>query len=371
MSRKGISKKIYFFVGTTTELIKLAPILCELERRNIQYKVITSGQTKVNFSELSFLIAKKNADIQINEKTDKSSLLVFAIWFFKTLFKIPTLKKEFRNLNKKNSFFIVHGDPVSSFLGALMAKYYNLKLVHVESGLRSFSFAEPFPEEICRVMISKLADIHFCPNQWSVNNLAKTSGVKINTFQNTQIESYLSAIHKNKVNKNLLKVPAKKYFIMIMHRQEHIIFGREKSKKLIKFVFSHIKNGFECIFITHATTLNFLKVTNLMLTKSQKKNVKFVSRLSYLDFIDLMAKSEFIITDGGSNQEEAFYMGLPCLILRSRSERVEGLGENALLCDGEKNIIKSFMSNYKKYKRKKVILEKSPSKIIVDYLTNH
>lgn len=371
MMTNKFSKKIFFFIGTTTELIKLAPIIRELEKRNIDFKIITSGQTKVNFGELDFYINRKSADISFEEKTNKSSVLIFFIWFLKTFIRIPFLKKEFKGLNKKNSYFIVHGDPVSSLLGAILAKYYNLKLVHVESGLRSFSIFEPFPEEICRTIISRLADVHFCPNEWSVNNLVGILGDKINTQQNTQIESNNAALNKIKISNNLLKLPKKKYFIMIVHRQEHVIFGKQKSMKLIKFISNHLNSKLQCIFVTHLTTLNFLTKTKQKLSIKQMKKIKFESRLSYLDFVNLISNAEYIITDGGTNQEEAYYLGLPCLILRNRSERIEGLGKNALISGNNKFIIKKFMANYSDYRKERVSISKNPSSIVVDYLTTN
>lgn len=362
------NKKFYFFVGTTTELIKLAPVMKELEMRNIDYKVITSGQTKVNFDELKFLINKNKADIMLHEKTDKSSLFFFSLWFLKTLIKIPFLGKQFDGLNKDNVYFIVHGDPVSSMLGAILAKYNGLKLVHIESGLRSFSYLEPFPEEMCRTIISRLSDVHFCPNKWSLDNLNNVNGVKINTYQNTQIESYLSALKKNKSSKKISRITKGKYFVMILHRQEHVIFGKENSKKIIKSVFNKFDKKLKCVFITHATTQNFLKSTSFNLSGKLSNRIVFLPRLGYLDFIDLMTKSEFIVTDGGSNQEEAYYMGLPCLILRNRSERIEGLGTNSILSMGQTKKINKFLKNYASYKQKPVKLKVRPSRIVVDYL---
>ena len=361
-------KRIYFFVGTTTELIKLAPVIRELEKRQKDFKIITSGQTEVNFSELSFFIKKSSADLAFGEKVHKSSLYFFVIWFIKALLQIPTLRQEFKGLNKHNSYFIVHGDPVSSLVGAVIAKFYNLKLVHIESGLRSFNFLEPFPEELCRLIISKLADVHFCPNEWSLNNLSKIGGVKINTVQNTQIESCLAALKNKAFDRNVLKFKEKNYFVLIIHRQEHVIFRKAESKRLIKFILNQADKNILCIFIRHATTYNFLKSVNFKLTSEQKKRVKFVSRLHYIDFVNLMNNSQFLITDGGGNQEEAYYMGLPCLLIRNNTERIEGLGENAVLYNGNKHTIRSFMRSYKKYRRGKVKFRIRPSEIVVDYL---
>lgn len=374
MKVKKISHNIYFFIGTTAELIKLAPVIRELELRKINFKIITTGQTKVNFDELSYYIKVKKADIELNNKVNKSSLLFFAIWILKTLIQIPLFKKHFNKTNRINSYFIVHGDTVSSLIGALFAKYYNFKLVHVESGLRSFSFFEPFPEEICRLIVSKLADIHFCPNQWSVDNLSKAGGIKVNTFQNTLIETTMDALKEIKKRKDLLKLPAKKYFVMIVHRQEHVIFGKEESMKTIKYIVKNINDELKCVFITHLTTVNFLKNSNskLISDKSNKSNkITLAPRLRYLDFINLINNSEFLTSDGGANQEETYYLGIPCLILRNKSERIEGLSENSVLSKMNKLTIKTFMKDYKKYKRDKVNYFKRPSKIIVDYLVSN
>src|SRR5579864_6166116 len=99
MPKKNFNKKIYFFIGTTTELIKLAPIICELEKRKINFKVITSGQTKVKFDELESIIKKRNADISMGEKTNRSSVSKFVFWAILTFFKSPSLKEEFRQAN--------------------------------------------------------------------------------------------------------------------------------------------------------------------------------------------------------------------------------------------------------------------------------
>ena len=85
----------------------------------------------------------------------------------------------------------------------------------------------------------------------------------------------------------------------------------------------------------------------------------------------LMENAEFIATDGCTNQEEAYYMGVPLLALRNHTERIEGLGENIVISKSKKTVIKNFLKNYKKYKRKAVNYKTRPSKIIVDFLTSN
>ena len=118
----------------------------------------------------------------------------------------------------------------------------------------------------------------------------------------------------------------------------------------------------------HKLTENFAK--NVGIWEELKKNpsVTQISRQPYGVFANIMSKCEFMVTDGGSNQEEAYYLGKPCLILRNKTERIEGLGKNVVLAKGSKKIINKFMSDYKEYSFKSFKNSERPSKIIVDYL---
>jgi len=365
------NKKIYFFFGTTAELIKLIPIIKEFQKRRICFKIITSGQGKIFFNEFVDFIGPIKEDIQLQEKENKSSVFFFITWAIRATYTgIFSLKKEFKGLNKKNSYFIIHGDTVSSLIGAIIAKIYGLKIVHIESGLRSFNFLEPFPEEISRHIVSYLTDIHFAPNEWAVNNLKKMPGIKINTIQNTLIETFWKAMKIRKYKRSRKKINGK-YFVLVMHRQEHVIWGKNEMKNLLEYILKNIEPNLTCVFMTHDITLSFLNSTKFNLGSDYAKKVVFITRLSYVEFIKLIKDSEFIITDGGSNQEEMHYMGKPCLLLRNYTERIEGLGRNVILSKSNKKVISDFLTHYKKYRKNKVTISKAPSKIIVDYLFNH
>lgn len=350
-------KAIYFFMGTTAEFIKLAPVMKELKKRNIKFKIILSGQSTISFSELKDFLGLIKADILLKEKYNQPSVFLFFIWFIRALIQgIFSLKKEFKDLNKNNSYFIIHGDTVSSTIGSLIAKFHGLNLVHIESGLRSYNFLEPFPEEICRYINMKLADILFCPNQWALDNIRNFKGQKINTKQNTLIETYLWA--KN-IRKNLSFLRKyKKYYILYIRRQEHIYFQREWIKKVIRLVSQNSDKKINCLFSINILNANLIPEDNIIK----------IPKLSYVDFMKLMMNAEYIATDGCTNQEEAYYMGLPLLALRNRTERIEGLGKNVVISKGDGGIIKGFLKNYKKYKVKSLKPEINPSKIIVDYL---
>lgn len=359
--------KIYFFVGTTAELIKLAPVFRELRRRKRPFKVITSGQNNVNFDELRAFTGNIRAFYSFRLRPIKvrvSPLLGFIIWTVKAFYNyLLFFRHELKGSTKENTYFVVHGDTVSSLLGALIARKFGVTIIHIESGLRSFNFLEPFPEELSRYIVSKLADIHFCPNEWCRKNLAHVKGEKINTGQNTLIESFQFAMGQK--SRRAWRRP---YCVFVMHRQEHVIFGKKEAGKLLLHTLRNIPKGLRCVFLVHDLSVNFVDSLDREMRKSVTAPITKIRRLPYIDFMQLLAGAEFIVTDGGSNQEETYYMGKPCLLLRNNTERIEGLGENVVLGKSDLSTVSRFLSNYTTYRKPPVNITRRPSAIIADTL---
>ncbi len=366
-----VYKRIFIFVGTTAELIKLVPVIREFKKRKVVFMVVASGQNDIHFEEFASVIGKIKIVYAVTPKGKESSLFQFLIWAVRTFFSLlKGMRGYFIGLDKSNSLFLVHGDTVSSLMGSLVAKVYGLKLVHIESGLRSFNFFEPFPEEICRYIISRLADVHFCPNQWAVDNLKSVKGEKVNTHQNTLIETFRSVM-KTKSHHPLvrqLQKQKKRYFVLVVHRQEHVFFGKKRTTEMLKFVLSRVPKNMSCIFLVHDLSADFIHALGRALPQEIANTIVRVARLAYGDFMYLLMGSEFMITDGGSNQEEMYYMGKPCLLLRSCTERIEGLDHNVILSKNSKQRILHFLKNYRKYSRPPITSFVSPSKIICNYV---
>ena len=362
-------KHIYFFLGTNAELIKIAPIIKELKKRKIQFKIITSGQNTIHFEDLNGFIGNTQPDISFKKKVDKSSVLHFFIWAVRTfLSSLFLLSKEFKGLNKNNSYIIIQGDTVSSTMGALIGKIFDLKLAHIESGDLSFNLLEPFPEEICRTINIRLADILFAPNSWAENNLKNVKGVKINTKYNTLIETFCWALNK-KPNKSFKKY--KKYYVLFMHRQEHVIFSKTWSRKILEHIISTTAGDINCVLLNHPLTVQIIKSLGIEKNSTLGKMVNFIPSQPYPDFLQLMKQAEYVVTDGCSLQLETFLLGKPCLILRNLTEQIEGVDKNIVICKKDTGVINDFLKNFKKYKTKQISLKVKPSKIIVDYLISH
>jgi len=357
-------QKFIFFIGTSAELIKLIPVISEFENSKIKYQIYSSGQTDLKQIELKEILEIRIDKQLLGKPQNKTSVKVFGFWVLNSFFNSL---KVFKTL-PKDSYIIVHGDTASSLVGSVSAKVSGLNIVHIESGLRSFNFFQPFPEEICRYVVSLLADYHFCPNEWSVNNLIHYPGEKINTENNTSLESLHKGLKLNKLTKEIenLKTP---YFLFVLHRQENLLFKKEFSRRVIFAIHKFANSNLKCVFVMHKLTETFLKEQGIYNQIVKNKNIILLPRTPYLEFINTINRAEFLLTDGGSNQEEAYYLGKPTLILRNVTERIEGLGENVLLMKENFSVLNSFLKNYKQYKREEVPAPTTrPSKIILKHI---
>lgn len=358
-------KNYYFFIGTEAELIKLLPVILKFNKRNIPFTIIASGQNNIIKSELFSIIKPKSDTILLSQQEIKQTVFGYLVWFLMTTIKgTVRLRKA---LLREKTLMIVHGDTVSTVMGAIVAKIFRVDIAHIEAGLRSFNYFHPFPEEIDRVITSHLATYHFCPNNWAIKNLKLRKGIKINTYQNTLYDS-LRFIINRKENPFLLKqLKNKKFAIFVIHRQENL-FNNVFLKEIIEEI-TETSKEIMCIFVLHRSTKHVLGKTHLLSLLKKNKNIFLTERLPYAEFMKLLRACEFIVTDGGSNQEESYYLGKPCLILRSKTERIEGIGKNVVL-NNNTETIHSFIKNYKSYKRTIKSIEKSPSEIIANYLIN-
>ena len=359
-----MDKCIYFFIGTEAELIKIFPIMILLQEMDIKYKTIASGQNDILKSNVLKQVNGGKIDIILsNSYNIKKTTLGLFFWFLKTYFAAKEILKNEREL--KGSILLVHGDTISTVMGARLGHKSGMKVAHVEAGLRSFDIFNPFPEEIDRLIVSKFAHLHFAPNQLAYDNLKRIKGKKYNTQGNTILDSLRFSNNVQVVSK-LLENMDKRYFVFIMHRQENLAnkdFVISVIDKIIK-----ISQSIKCIMILHEPTELKLKEYKLFDTVKNDNNIITMPRVEYFDFMKYLKNSEFVITDGGSNQEELAYIGKPCLIMRKRTERSDGIGKNIIMYEGNINIIDDFAKNYKKYEIDCVMNSISPSEIIVNAL---
>jgi len=193
------------------------------------------------------------------------------------------------------------------------------KNVHLEAGLRSGSLFEPFPEEVSRRISDKFSDILLAVSELTKKNLKKYKGKKqIIKIGNTIVDSALISYEKAK---NKYPKPEKEHALINIHRHENLN-NKRRMEEIIE-ILSSIK--IKAIWPLHDNTKFFLEKYGLMEKITSMKNIELIPLTNYPHFIFLLANCKYILTDGGSIQEESLIFKKPCLILRKRTERQEGL----------------------------------------------
>jgi UDP-N-acetylglucosamine 2-epimerase (non-hydrolysing) len=356
---------IHIIIGTKAQLVKMAPVMVHLMNRNVQYNFIYTGQHRATIEEMLIDFGVKQPDITLYEGKDITSIFHMLIWTFRLIY-MTLLKKKEIFCNDKNGIVLVHGDTLSTILGAVMGKIAGLKIGHVESGLRSFNLFHPFPEEITRVLTFRLSDVLFCPGEWAIDNVAHLNKTRINTIENTLYDSI--SLWDKRCNRSD-HIPEYPFILVSLHRFENI-FNR-KNLELVVDIVENISSYHKIIFILHKPTEKKLKQMSFFDRLKNNPSIEFRERYNHSDFISLLKSCLFVVTDGGSLQEETDYFGIPCLLLRKATERREGLGSNVVVSNYDLDIIENFCKKYHHFKKDVKKVETSPSQLISDELQRY
>lgn len=319
----GGHSKIAIVIGTKAELIKCVPIMLELQNRKKDYWFIHTGQHPLSSSCEEFGV--KRPDFILSREPKISTKFWSKISGNAALWSLSMVKKIRRLIRKiRPSYVIYHGDTMSTATAAIASsKLLNLnkswKNVHLEAGLRSGSLFEPFPEEISRKISDYFSDILLAVSDLTEKNLSGYKKKKtILKMGNTIVDSAKITYEEAKKKNRLLKKP---YALINLHRHENLR-SKKRMRKLIR-ILSNVK--IDALWPLHDNTEKYLKEYGLMEDLKKLKNIKITPLVSYQKFIFLLANCEYLITDGGSIQEESLVFKKPCVLLRKRTERQEGL----------------------------------------------
>lgn len=351
---------IHIVIGTKAQLIKMAPIMRALLDSGLKYNFIHTGQHHETISDILTDFKLPDVDFYIKKNTDVTRKSQVPKWL--TLCEKKTRKSSscWKGKVGPNNIVLVHGDTLSTIVGALAAKRVGMHCAHIESGLRSWSYLSPFPEELIRVLVFRMADILFCPDETALNNVRHLNKEIINTRGNTMIDAtrYASQLSNNSVKE--------KFGVVSLHRYENI-FNESRLKWLVNKIIE-ISHDRKLVFVMHPPTEERLRETGLLSQITESSNIEITPRMGYVRFVKLLSSAEFLVTDGGSNQEESSYLGLPCLVMRRTTERLEGVGDNVILSNYDDTIISDFFDNIASLQCRPDLPQRSPSEIIVSHL---
>jgi UDP-N-acetylglucosamine 2-epimerase (non-hydrolysing) len=290
--------------GTRPEIIKMYPLIEEFKNNNIPFKTLFTGQHKDLSKQFLKLSGKPNFTLNSVMEHNQSLSQLFS----KILSKSDLIFK------KDNFKIIVQGDALSSVATAMSAFYNQKDIIHLEAGLRTYNLSSPYPEEANRVMISHLANIHFCPTRRAKDNLVK-EGVKKNIYLvgNTIVDSFSLISSKFEISENILKTVDKNqsYILVTLHRREN----KERNFNSIWNQLNSLSKELRIIYIKHPSVRNAE-------TKLNKK-IKILEPVNYPDMLYLIKHSSGIISDSGGLQEEVVCANKKILICRDSTERPE------------------------------------------------
>ena len=314
--------KVIIIAGTRPEAVKVAPIVLEFKKHpEIETLLCNSGQHKQMIEE-TFADFQLVPDISLDVMTPGQTLSTLSSKLFIAIDAV--FEKE------KPDWVVVQGDTTTVMVSAMCAFYRNIKIAHVEAGLRSFDKLAPFPEETNRQIVTRVADLHFAPTRNSYANLIREGIDPDYAFVtgNTVIDALLwvKDYLKDKpqyLNECVGKAieNGKRIILITGHRREN--FGRGFEE--ICMAIGELANRYKDCFFVYPVHLNpnVQKPVNSFLSKYD--NVLLLPPQSYLHFQSLLNSSYLVLTDSGGIQEEAPALGKPVLVMRDVTERPEGV----------------------------------------------
>lgn len=325
-------KKIFITFGTRPEAIKLAPVIKEFEKhKEFETIVCLTGQHKeMLYQPVNFFDIHPECDMKIMRPNQ-------------TLFDITvdSVRGYEEVLKKYNpDLLIVQGDTTTAFTGALSAFYYKIPVGHVEAGLRSHNKYSPFPEEINRVLVGRLTDLHFAPTETARENLLKegTPDKQIFVTGNTVVDANLMAIRiirEKGMDKDIEKFlnsfapgliekikDGKKLILVTAHRRESFGHPFRNLCNALRDIAVNFKDTVEIIYPVHLNPNVRKPVFEIL---GDLENLYLVDPVDYPTLIYLLDKAYIVLTDSGGIQEEAPSFGKPVLVMREVTERMEGV----------------------------------------------
>jgi UDP-N-acetylglucosamine 2-epimerase (non-hydrolysing) len=337
MKHRKIDAAVFF--GTSAELIKLWPVIEALEART-SVSLLTTNQQPSELRELEkrlgfASIFHLRSPLQGN-LTSKLRVLPWLVAVtVKSVWQLRLLKQTSKN-NNKDLLVFVHGDTMTCVVGAVAARITRCDVAHIEAGLRSHDWRNPFPEEIDRIITARLAKFHFAPDEVAVKNLEGLGGVVINTGGNTARDSLRIMQSRIKPLQN-----HSSFTLVSLHRAE--LLGNEK---VLATTINELVNASEnsnLVMVIDALTRSTLTVNNLY-DKILNSKIEVHEKMAYPDFLEYVIGAERVVTDSGGLQEECGFLGIPCLVHRKATERFDGIGDTARLSMWEVGSIEKFIS---------------------------
>ena len=311
--------KVLTVFGTRPEAIKMAPLVKKLnEEPEIESILCVTAQHREMLDQvLSLFELVPDYDLNIMKPNQTISQITSNV--------LVGLEEIF--IKEKPDIVLVHGDTTTTFAASLAAFYQQIRVGHVEAGLRTYDKYSPYPEEMNRVLTGRMADLHFAPTERNRQNLLREAIPDDTVFitGNTVIDALLQVADKpyQFEDETLKQIDFEKRRVITVtcHRRENLGENMEQIFHAIRDIATEFEDT-EIIYPVHMNP-KVRETANKVLGNAGR--IHLIEPLQYQPFVNLMAKSYLIITDSGGMQEEAASLGKPVLVGRRETERPEAI----------------------------------------------
>lgn len=316
---------ICIILGTRPEIIKMAPVIKELENQGSDYFILHTGQhysynlDKIFFEELELPEAKYNLDAGSGSHAEETGKMLISI--------------EKILLKEKPDIVLVEGDTNTVLAGALAAVKLHIKVGHVEAGLRSYD--RKMPEEINRVLVDHCSEMLFAPTE-KAKRILLSEGIsedKIFMTGNTIVDVVYQNLDIAKRKVNILDeigLEKQEYFLVTAHRQENVDDKKRLKGMLEGLKLIHEEFDLPVIYSIHPRTRKRINEFGLNIASG----IRLIEPIGFLEFLQLEANAKLVLTDSGGVQEESCILGVPCVTLRDNTERPETIEVEANILAG-------------------------------------
>ena len=312
--------KIMTIFGTRPEAIKMAPLVKAIEEDLRFESIVTVTAQHRQMLDQVMNIFDLSADYDLNIMKDGQTLAGITSRVIKELDQIFE--------EAKPDIVLVHGDTTTTFSASIASFYHQIKIGHVEAGLRTWNKYSPFPEELNRQLTDVLADIYFAPTEMSKKNLLneKRNVSDIYVTGNTAIDAMKYTISDQYSHSLLTDIGDKKIILVTMHRRENL---GNPMKNVFKAI-NRIVERFDDVHVVFPMHKNPIVRKTVKETLIDCDRIHLIEPLDVVDFQNFANHSYMIMSDSGGVQEEAPSLGKPVLVLRDTTERPEGIEAGTL-----------------------------------------
>lgn len=307
-------------------MVKVAPVLRVAKKIGLPHTVWLSDQSIASIGDLIEDFALQSEFVSsplVGERSDVAAPPTTLPGSFRAYYRYV---REVVRGSSYRPLVVVHGDTPSTLLSAVAGSMAGADIVHLESGLTSGNLIDPFPEEILRRLTFRFTRYAICPGEEASKTMRRYGCHKIvNTLENTLLDCvrYILLAHGDAAEN-----PGS-YFVFSIHRSENIR-RRASLEKIVEEVVA-VSNVGTVYFMLHPTTEERLVRFGLLRRLEDAARVRLEAEMPYPKFVSLLACARAVFSDGGSNQEELSYLGVPTILYRGRSERPDGLDANVVL----------------------------------------